>query len=103
MSLFIPEDRNYINWVFKPNIDIKNFDPIKNKMLVNDIITTEGINYKSDYRKMQCIPGILVLDHNSYGRENNRILYKCIPNDNKLPIFLIPYTDKNITFSKKNK
>ena len=101
MSLFIPEDRNYINWVFKPNIDIKNFDPIKNKMLVNDIITTEGINYKSDYRKMQCIPGILVLDHNSYGRENNRILYKCIPNDNKLPIFLIPYTDKNITFSKK--
>ena len=38
MSLFIPEDRNYINWVFKPNIDIKNFDPIKNKMLVNDII-----------------------------------------------------------------
>ena len=60
------------------------------------------------------MPGVLVLtDNKTYGRENKkqdntskmrtkegRLLYKCIPDDMRLPTFLIPYEIKNIGFSK---
>lgn len=52
------------------------------------------------------IPGILILENNkTYGRtENKRLLYKCIPNNKRLPAFLVPY-DIKLGFSKniKNK
>lgn len=100
MSLFIPDDRNYLKWKLEPNIELEEFDPIQKKMLVNDEITIDNVNYKSNYRSMQSIPGVLVFNGNTYGRKNNRILYKCIPNDNKLPIFLVPYTQKESKFNK---
>ena len=46
--------------------------------------------------------GILILENNkTYGRTENkkRLLYKCIPNDKKLPPFLVPY-DIKLEFSK---
>ena len=100
MSLFIPDDRNYLKWTLDPNIELVDFDPIQKKMLVNDEITVDCVNYKSKYRTMESIPGILVFSGNTYGRKNKRILYKCIPNDNKLPVFLVPYTEKNADFNK---
>ncbi len=100
MSLFIPEDRNYLKWKFEPNIELVNFDPIQKKILVNDEVTLDKINYNSNYRTMQSIPGVLVCNGNTYGRKNKRILYKCIPNDKKLPIFLVPYTQKEEKFNK---
>ncbi len=100
MSLFIPDDRNYLKWTLQPNIELKDFDPIQKKMLVNDEITIDNVNYKSNYRSMQSIPGVLVFNGNTYGRKNKRVLYKCIPNDNKLPIFLVPYTQKESKFNK---
>ncbi len=50
----------------------------------------------------QNIPGILVLNNNQvYGRQGKKHLYKCIPHDRRLPIFLIPHDDKSIAhFSK---
>jgi exoribonuclease R len=51
---------------------------------------------------MKHIPGILILnDNRTYGRHktNNRLLYRCIPNDKTLSPVLIPYNIK-IGFSK---
>ena len=51
---------------------------------------------------MEHIPGILILNNNrTYGRHksNNRLLYRCIPNDKTLSPVLIPY-NINIGFSK---
>jgi len=51
---------------------------------------------------MEHIPGILILnDNRTYGRHksNNRLLYRCIPNDKTLSPVLIPY-NIHIGFSK---
>lgn len=51
---------------------------------------------------MNNIPGILILnDNRTYGRHktNNRLLYRCIPNDKTLTPVLIPYKI-NLGFSK---
>jgi len=66
----------------------------------------------------QIIPGVLILNGNkTYGRENKliqgqtytmmkakmtagRLLYKCIPDDNSIPPFLVPYEIKSMGFSK---
>ncbi len=51
---------------------------------------------------MEKIPGILILnDNRTYGRSktNNRLLYRCIPNDKTLSPVLIPYKI-NLGFSK---
>ena len=52
---------------------------------------------------LEILTGVLLLENNkTYGRtaNNKRLLYKCIPNDNKLQPFLIPYEIK-MEFSKK--
>jgi hypothetical protein len=44
--------------------------------------------------------GVLLVDGITYGRLNNKLLYKCIPDDGSLEHALVPYEDKNISFSK---
>jgi exoribonuclease R len=56
------------------------------------------------------MPGVLILEGNkTYGRQktidgkpkkNAKLLYKCIPDDMRLPPFLVPYEIKHIGFSK---
>jgi len=113
-------DRNYSSFSFVdydtneiiPNQEIKT-NPIENKMFNKDIFTynTKNTNdiiiTKSDIRNGISIPGVLLLENNkTFGRTKNkkRLLYKCIPDDKHLPIFLIPY-EIEIQFSKvyKNK
>jgi exoribonuclease R len=110
-------DRNYTSWeVFdnvnfcKTNIDI---NPIENKLFSNDVFIINTDNsvkiLHSSIRSCQSIPGVLILDGNkSYGRQHHnkksnnlgKLLYKCIPDDIRLPSFLIPYEIKNLGFSK---
>ena len=92
-------DRNYLNY----NIyDISNFnienikvDPIKNKLFNNDTFSidkNDNINIvHSILRSSLYISGILVIENNIYITKNNLTYYKCIPDDTRLPIFLIPY------------
>jgi len=49
------------------------------------------------------IPGVLILDGGcrTYGRVKKRLLYKCIPDNPHLPVFLIPYQIPN-SFGKHN-
>ncbi|MFY7728095.1 MAG: RNB domain-containing ribonuclease [Flavobacterium sp.] len=61
----------------------------------------------SPVRACSSIPGILILEGNkTYGRERRpkaslgRLLYKCVPDDKRLPAFVVPYELKHIGFSK---
>ena len=115
-------DRNYTSWeVFDSNNYNKmefDFDPFGEKIFSNDVFAFDENNkiniLHSSIRSGPHMPGVLVLtDNKTYGRENKkqdntskmrtkegRLLYKCIPDDMRLPTFLIPYEIKNIGFSK---
>ena len=82
----------------------KNLNPIKEKLCNQDIIKVEK-NGKvsilhSSIRSMQVIPGVLVLnDSKTYGKIKDRHLYRCIPDDRRLPVFLMAYKPR-VGFSK---
>ena len=57
----------------------------------------------SSARSMEVIPGVLVLEGNkTYGKRNKKYYYKCIPDDKRLPIFLVAYSVK-LGFNKNIK
>jgi exoribonuclease R len=71
------------------------FNPFEHKMFNQDIFTfKEGIVgiLHSVAKCIESIPGVLVLENpQTYGRIKDKFLYKCVPDDKSLPIFLIPY------------
>ena len=106
-------DRNYTSWeIFDANqfVKIENIiiDPIKSKLLSNDVFTLDKNNnvtiMHSTIRSGTAMPAVLILLGNkTYGRHSNKaskLLYKCIPDDMRLPTFLVPYEMKNVGFSK---
>jgi len=115
-------DRNYSTWYFVDNINdteltiekypiLKSINPIDSKLFNKDIfnIDFEGtIKLRHSFIKNTInIAGVLILEGNkTIGRTSNnkRLFYKCIPDDKRLPVFIIPYEIK-IGFSKvyKNK
>ena len=95
--LFEPSDRNYSETI---TINSTIINPIEKKMLVGDTIEGNDVVYTSKYRSDNKIPGILVYSGQTYGRHKEKMLYKCVPNDRRLPIFLIPYLKKKSQFNK---
>lgn len=89
---------------------LENFNPAENKIFSQDIIefNDSKINIIDSYvRASDYIAGVLVLEGNkTYGRTPNkkRLYYRCVPDDYRLPEFLVPYEIKT-GFSKvfKNK
>jgi len=81
-------------------------NPIEKKLFNCDILDKELNLVYSQIRKESNIPGILLLIGKTYGRpktsskSTNKLYYKCIPNDKRIPAFLIPYELKNIGFNK---
>ena len=106
----IVDDRDYNSWEFIPNdLDIvpRDISPIERRLFHGDILSTQGELLKSPIRNTKQMPGILILDDGkTYGRTENgkRLLYRCIPDNKRLPIFLVPF-DLKLGFSKdiKNK
>jgi exoribonuclease R len=102
-------DKAYNEWTIYNSIShdvIETLDvnPSKEKLFNGDIFECEnGICtlVHSLVRNSVQMPGVLMLDSNMYGKYKNKYLYKCIPDDKHLPIFLIPYEEKHIGFSKK--
>jgi exoribonuclease R len=105
-------DRNYSSWNifetsnFQPvNLEI---NPVENKLFSNDVFSIDDAkNVKlihSSIRSGTSMPGVLIINGNkTYGRQekkNGKFLYKCIPDDMRLPPFLVPYEIKNVGFSK---
>ena len=83
----------------------KRVDAVKYKLFNHDvfIIDENGIVslLHSTVRSMPNIPGVLLLDtKRTYGKVKGKFLYKLIPDDKRLPEFLVAYKMK-ITFNKK--
>jgi len=120
-------DRNYTSWELfdatKFNkIENITINPIEAKLLSNDVFLIDKNNnikiLHSTIRSGPAMPGVLILAGNkTYGRQNKldngktinkkkaeiaggKLLYKCIPDDMRLPAFLVPYEIKNLGFSK---
>lgn len=117
------DNRNYDSWTIYNATTLEivtfdNFNPAKHKLFSNDVFTYENnvvTIIHSSLRLDKAIPAVLILaDNKTYGRENKlvegkyktakssqgRLLYKCIPDDNRMPIFLVPYEIKDLGFSK---
>lgn len=116
-------DRNYSSWDVFDTINFNkiklDINPIDFKLFSNDVFSIDdnsNVNLlHSSIRSGPAIPGVLVLAGNkTYGRQHKlneglkkrseinggKLLYKCIPDDMRLPAFLIPYEIKNMGFSK---
>lgn len=109
-------DRNYSSWDIYDTTNLNKItniivNPVESKLFSNDVfeINSDG-SIKIIHSTMRCgtsIPGVLMLDGNkTYGRQlkangaAGKLLYKCMPDDKRMPAFLIPYEMKNVGFSK---
>jgi hypothetical protein len=115
MSLLkiIIDNRNYANWsIFNANnlepisVDLE-CNPIQHKLFTGDVFTFNKNKVEivhSTVRSMDNIPAVLILNGNkTFGRtggSKGKLLYKCIPDDVRLPTFLVPYEHKHVGFSK---
>ena len=102
------KDRDYKEWIWRETITklevSANFNPLELKLFNCDLVDNKsGKLIYSMYKNSEItLPGILVLDGKTYGRSsNNKPLYKCIPDNKQLPIFLVPYEERNPSFNKK--
>lgn len=110
-------DRNYSSWDIYDTgnlnkISTIEINPIECKLFSNDVFEINSENgainlLHSTVRHGLSIPGVLMLDGNkTYGRQlkangsAGKLLYKCMPDDKRMPAFLIPYEMKNVGFSK---
>ena len=85
-------------------IETSQFDPLHHKLFNNDIFTLnkDKVNIiHSMQRETDCIAAVLILSGNkTYGKIKDKFLYKCIPDDIRIPAFLVPYEMKKMGFSK---
>ena len=103
-------NRNYNegSWTVEPSaLLVHLFNPLDARLFSGDSFTFDTINghkiITSRVRSSAAIPAVLILAGNkTYGRHpnNNKLLYKCVPDDISLPAFLVPYEIKNMGFSK---
>lgn len=93
-----------VNAITNEKIDI---DPKveTNKLFYGDTFVIDESNKivitSSVVRQAPEIPAVLCLRNNrTYGKQGNKHLYKCVPDNKHLPPFLVPYEMKQIGFSK---
>ena len=88
--------------------ELLEFNPIKHKLFSGDMFTYNAAEdavtiVYSTIRSLSHIPGVLILNNDkTYGKEKGKTLFKCVPDDRRLPAFLVPYEIKHIGFSKVN-
>jgi hypothetical protein len=80
-------------------------NPLAARLFHGDVVSTATkIVRHSPVRAAAQLPGVLVLTGNrTYGRDRGgkRLLYRCVPDDQRLPHFLVPYELKHLGFSKR--
>jgi exoribonuclease R len=101
-------DRDYSEWTIvdahtheEIYLDI---NPTGCKLFNGDVFgyeNSECIILYSIVRNSVQIPGVLLLDNNIYGKQKNKYIYKCVPDDKHLPIFMVAHEEKNMGFSKR--
>ena len=110
--LFLTDNRNYEKWTFHEQHTMKPVDldvnPVEKKLFSMDAFNFSDESSKeiciedSQVRTNRNIPGVLILKTNrTYGIHNNgKRLYRCVPDDKRIPVFLVPYERKNMGFAK---
>jgi exoribonuclease R len=100
-------ERNYNEWSWFDGFTLEiaecDLNPLELKLFSDDIIEikeNEITLVHSSLKQMNNVPGILCMTGKTYGRYKNKKLYQCIPDDKRMPIFLIPYEDKRDNFKK---
>ena len=92
---FVAADKHYTEFAIKGDIDLS-IDPVEKKLITGDKIDKDGIVVTPSKFRSASLQGILVISGTSFGRTGrNKLLYKCIPNNKSLPVFLVGYEDKN--------
>jgi len=105
MYKFVTTSRDYSQFNIIPFNGYIDYDldlaKLKFKLFSEDIFTKDELKY-SYVREHKNIAGILILENNNtYGRNNKgKLQYKCIPSDKTIPCFIIPYDNKEYSFSK---
>lgn len=104
----IVNDKNYISYDYfhadtfkKIKLD-DNLNPINFKLFSEDIFDYDSVINKvniihSGIRCQKNLAGVLLMNK-SFGRKgDDKIYYKCIPHDKRIPDFLVPLSVKQIT------
>ena len=102
------EDRTYSEWTIYidgsyEEIELSTVNPVTEKLFNNDVFTyIDGkVNIiHSMLRNDKNIPGVLIFTGKTYGRNGKKMLYKLIPDDKRMPMFL---TAKEPGINKFNK
>ena len=93
-------DRKYSKWELYNattlDLEKEDIDPVKNKLFNHDVFSIIDGKISIDHSVIRSVPsiqGVLVLEGcRSYGRASrDRFYYRCIPDDRRLPEFLVPY------------
>lgn len=111
---FYIENRDYTTWYATEQNSLErkdiNINPFDKKIFTGDVCCYEDDKIKhlhSCIRSISYMPGVLILENNkTYGHsgsKNKKYLYKCVPDDKRLPEFLVPYEVKQMGFIKKQK
>lgn len=111
----IVNDKNYLSWEIydsdtlieikrEENIELyKKINPVEQKLFSSDIFNFENGELNiihSITRQMPHLSAVLHLKNNkTYGKIKDKFIYKCVPDDKRLPSFLVPYKNKT-GFSK---
>ena len=102
------ENREYTEWSLYDSLSLNEVDKISIDPAIDKLFSCDVFDIKdnrinilhSSVRSMQCIPGVLVLKSGkTYGKYKDKYLYKCIPDDSRFPVFVVPYAMK-LGFSK---
>ncbi|MAV57171.1 MAG: hypothetical protein CMI79_06610 [Candidatus Pelagibacter sp.] len=97
---FIAGDKHYTKFVIKGDVDVS-IVPAEKKLITGDKIDENGNVITPSQHRSNSLQGILVISGTSFGRTGrNKLLYKCIPNNKSLPVFLVGYENKNKSFEK---
>lgn len=92
--------RDYTEWVCE-NAKKERLNISPHKLFHGDQVDASGnITIASAYRTKEAMCGVLLTSQKTYGRKGTKLLYKCVPDDEHLPCFLIPYEEKTIGFDK---
>ena len=93
-------NREYTSWsIYQTTtlemIELPGLHPLEHKLLTGDVFTYNKGKVEvvhSSLRLSDSISGVLILTNNkTYGSKKGKLLYKCIPDDIRIPSFLIPY------------
>ena len=100
------EDYSIFNTTTFTPVVLNNFEPLH--LFSNDVFSIDesgNIVIILSTVRQETMSGVLCLRNNkTYGRTKGggtgRLLYKCIPDDKRIPPFLVPYDIKSLGFSK---